>query len=101
MARRAPHIELTAEERATLQSILRSPSSEQRDVLRARIVLLAAAGKRNEQIQEELNISKPVVVKWRRRFVADRVAGLADQVGRGRKRKYDAAVRHRIAASGL
>jgi transposase len=99
MARRAPHIELTAEERSSLESIIRSPSAEQRDVLRARIVLLAAAGRRNEQIQEELNISKPVVVKWRRRFVADRIAGLADQAGRGRKRKYDAAIRHRIAAA--
>jgi putative transposase len=99
MARRAPHIELTSEERTTLESIVRSPSAAQRDVLRARIVLLAAAGHRNEQIQESLKISKPVVVKWRRRFVVDRLAGLVDQAGRGRKRKYDAAVRHRIAAA--
>jgi transposase len=63
----------------------------QRDVLRARIVLLAAAGRRNEQIQEALQISKPVVVKWRRRSAFDRLAGLGDQAGRGRKRKYDAA----------
>lgn len=99
MPRRAPHIELTPEERTTLEAILRSPSAAQRDVLRARIVLLAAAGRRNEQIQETLKISKPVVVKWRRRFVADRLAGLVDQAGRGRKRKYDVATRHRIAAA--
>jgi transposase len=61
--------------------------------------LLAAAGKRNDQIQNELSISKPVVIKWRSRFVAKRLAGLVDESGRGRKRTYDAEVRHRIAAT--
>jgi putative transposase len=99
MSRRAPSIELTSEERATLESISRSPSAAQRDVLRAGIVLLAAEGQRNQQIQQRLGVSKPVVVKWRRRFAVDRLAGLVDQPGRGRKRKYDAVVRHRIAAT--
>ncbi len=99
MSRRAPQIELTSEERVTLESLTRSPSSAQRDVLRARIVLLAAEGLRNEQIQERLKVSKPVVIKWRRRFAAQRLAGLVDQPGRGRKRKYDPATRHRIAAT--
>lgn len=40
-----------------------------------------------------------MVIKWRRRFAANRLAGLMDQAGRGRKRKYDAANRHRIAAT--
>jgi putative transposase len=99
MSRRAPQIEPTSEERVTLESITRSPSSAQRDVLRAHIVLLAAEGLRNEQIQERLKVSKPVVIKWRRRFAAQRLAGLVDQPGRGRKRKYDPATRHRIAAT--
>jgi transposase len=99
MARRAPRIELTSEERTTLETIVSSPSAAQRDVLRARIVLLAAAGQRNEQIQEGLKVSKPVVIKWRRRYAAHRLAGLVDEPGRGRKRKYDAAIRHRIAAT--
>ena len=99
MSRRAPQIELSVEERMTLESIVRSPSAAQRDVLRARIVLLAAAGQRNEQIQERLGVSKPVVIKWRRRFASDRLAGLGDEPGRGRRRKYDADIRHRIAAT--
>jgi transposase len=99
MPRRAPQIELTSEERTTLETILHSPSAAQRDVMRARIVLLAADGKRNNEIQTTLGVSKPVVIKWRRRFVAERLAGLVDQPGRGRKRKYDAATRHRIAAT--
>ena len=99
MSRRAPQIELTSEERMSLETMTRSPSSPQRDVLRARIVLLAAEGLRNEQVQERLKVSKPVVVKWRRRFAAQRLRGLVDQAGRGRKRKYDPATRHRIAAT--
>ncbi len=99
MARRAPQIELTSQERATLEGILRSPTAAQRDVLRARIVLMAASGRRNKEIQAALNVSKPVVVKWRSRFAASRMNGLDDQTGRGRKRKYDAVTRHRIAAT--
>jgi len=99
MSRRAPQIELTIEERTTLENITRSPSAAQRDVLRARIVLLAGEGLRNEQIQERLGVSKPVVIKWRRRYAADRWAGLIDEPGRGRRRKYGADIRHRIAAT--
>ena len=99
MARRAPQIELSAEERQTLERTTRSPSAEQREVTRARIVLLAAEGRRNEQIQRMLGVSKPVVVKWRGRFAARRLEGLADEPGRGRKRTYDAQIRHQIAAT--
>ena len=85
MSRRAPEIELSSEERTTLETIVGSPSAAQRDVLRARIVLLAAEGQRNEQIQAGLKVSKPVVIKWRGRYAAHRLAGLVDQPGRGRK----------------
>jgi len=89
-----------AEERMTLESIVRFPSSAQRDVLRARIVLLAASDQRNEHIQAILKVSRPVVIKWRRCFAAQRPDGLRDQASQWRKRKYDAAIRQRIAATG-
>ena len=99
MPRRAVAIALTEEERTTLEATVRAPSAAQREVLRARIVLLAAAGRRNDEIQQSLRVSKPVVVKWRGRFAARRLAGLTDEVGRGRKRVYGADLRHRIAAT--
>lgn len=99
MARQAPVIVLDSAEREVLESIVRSPTSAQRDVLRARIVLLAASGQRNDQIQQTLGVSKPVVIKWRQRFASSRLGGLADQSGRGRKRTHDAVIRHRIAAT--
>jgi putative transposase len=92
-------IELLPEERKALEVTVRSATSAQRDVLRAKIVLLAASGKRNDEIQGALMVSKPVVVKWRSRFAIKRLAGLVDEAGRGRKRVYDAQMRHRIAAT--
>ena len=99
MARRAPRIELIPEERQSLERIVRSPSAEQREVIRARIILLAGDGLRNDQIQRHLGVSKPVVVKWRARFAARRLDGLMDEAGRGRKRTYGVEVRHTIAAT--
>lgn len=99
MARRAPQIVIDSQQRQVLETMVRSPTSAQRDVLRARIVLLAAEGQRNDQIQQALGVSKPVVIKWRRRFAHSGLSGLADQSGRGRKRLHDATLRHRIAAT--
>lgn len=97
MAHRAPRIELGSNEHMTLESIVRT--SAQRDVLRPRNASLAAEGQRNEQIQAALDLFKPVIIKRRRRFSAQRFEGLVDALGRGLKRKYDAVVRHRITAT--
>lgn len=98
MPRHAPVVILDREERHQLELTLRSGTSAQRDVLRARIVLLAAEGKRNDEIQKVVGVSKPVVVKWRSRFVAKRLDGLKDEQGRGRHRTHGPEIRHRIAA---
>jgi transposase len=99
MPRRAPEIVLTEQERTTLTSRLRASTTPQRDVLRARIVLLAAEGRQNQEIVRLLTVSKPVVVKWRRRFAEQRLPGLRDEAGRGRKRRHGPEIRHRIAAT--
>jgi transposase len=99
MARHAPEIILIPEEKSKLTLRVRSQTASQRDVLRARIILLASEGKQNGEIQRELRVSKPVVIKWRGRFATRRMEGLIDESGRGRKRKYDAEIRHRIAAT--
>jgi len=90
-------MDLTPEERQELERIVRADSSEQRAVLRARIILLADECRSTEEIMNVLGISKPVVVKWRSRFARDRLNGLRDAPGRGRPRVIGADVRLKIA----
>jgi transposase len=74
-----PELVLTDDERATLQRWARRRSSSQALALRCRIVLSSAQGLSNQAVADRLGISKPTVTKWRSRFVARRLEGLADE----------------------
>ena len=54
--------------------------------MRARIVLACAQGMSNARIQREVGASAPTVAKWRKRFLAQRLDGLADEPRPGRPR---------------
>ena len=82
----ATPIELTAEERRALERWVRSSTTEQRAVARARIVLAAAAGRPSRAIAREVGCARGVVSKWRVRFAKDRLAGLADAPRTGKPR---------------
>jgi transposase len=77
-------IEVSAQDRAQLERIVRAPSSEVRMVERARIVLCAGEGLNGEQIAERVGCSKPTVVKWRGRYARDGIEGLRDAPRSGR-----------------
>jgi transposase len=79
----APSVELTEEERVALARWSRGRSTPTRLVLRAKIVLLAAAGKRNIDIVEQLGTRMKTVCLWRRRFVEKRLAGIERDAPRG------------------
>lgn len=98
MARKAIEIQLTADERKALENIVKKSTSEQRMVLRAQIIQLAAEGHRNKDIMKILDVSKPVVVKWRKRFAQDRLEGLNDAPRSGKPRVYGPEVRIKVAA---
>lgn len=76
---------LDATTRAALDKVVAAPTSQVRQVLRARIVLLAAEGKPNPEIAEELGCNVNTVRLWRNRFATRGLAGLEDAPGRGRK----------------
>jgi len=85
MPRHSPYlIELSGEERAVLESMARSYTSPYWEVTRARMVLLAAEGLRNDQIAARLDCGRDVVSQWRKRFFEARLAGLEDRPRRGR-----------------
>ncbi|MCR4392629.1 MAG: helix-turn-helix domain-containing protein, partial [Candidatus Acetothermia bacterium] len=84
----APRVELSEKEREALTSTVRAKTSSQRDVFRARIVVLAAQGKTNVEIAQALGASRPTVGLWRSRFARLGLEGLKDRPRPGRPRVY-------------
>jgi transposase len=73
-------------ERETLERLARAQSAPHRQVLRARVLLLAADGVANAVIAEEVGVTPVTVRAWRKGFAADGLAGLGKiRQGRGRK----------------
>ena len=87
---------LDQEERETLESWVRSGSSEQRVVLRARIILMAADGVGTLAIATRLGVRAATVSQWRVRFAQGRLKGLADAPRSGRRRLYTRETELRI-----
>ncbi len=77
-------VSLTDNERETLQRWARRPSSAQVLSLRSRIVLASAEGRTDTDVAAELKVHPVTVSKWRHRFAAERLEGLADAPGRAR-----------------
>ena len=96
--RPATPVELTTEERRTLETWVRSSTTEQRLVLRARLILAAAAGPTTAAIAQQLGIRAATVSQWRGRFAAQRLRGLQDRPRSGRRRRYGEEVERRILA---
>jgi transposase len=82
-------LEVTADERVDLERYARGRTTAQALAFRARIVLLCASGKTNTQVAREVKADLGVVGKWRKRFIKDRVAGLADLPRPNVHRKLD------------
>jgi Winged helix-turn helix len=72
-------ITLTDEERQTLGRWAQRPRSSQALALRCRIVLACAEGLSNVEAGERLGVHAATVGKWRGRFAARRLEGLADE----------------------
>ena len=73
-----PPVEMTAEERAALERVVRRHTTGQQLAERARIVLLAADGLSNSAVARTMGIHLDTVRKWRRRWCATRGVPLGD-----------------------
>jgi Winged helix-turn helix len=86
MPRKSPYIiELSGQERQVLEAQACRYTLPYRDVVRAKIVLMAAAGFDNDQIAARLDTRREVVSKWRKRFFTERLGGLQERPRRGRR----------------
>jgi len=85
MPRSSPFtIHLSLEETRALQAQARKYSDPYREVVRAKVVLMAAQGLSNEEIAGRLDMPRQVVSKWRKRFFEKGLAGLQDRARSGR-----------------
>src|SRR5919108_4239194 len=78
-------IALEPEEKRELTKRLRANAVSVRDRRRAEIILLAAEGRGQEAIGASVGVTRVTVNHWCRRFAKERLAGLRDAPGRGRK----------------
>ena len=85
MPRTSPfQIILAPAESEALQRRAARYTSPYYSVVRAKIVLLAAQGLRNQEIACRLDLPRQVVSKWRKRFFDHRLGGLEDEPRSGR-----------------
>ena len=91
-------LNMTVDERETLERWARRPKSAQRLALRARIALLCERGRTNTEVANHVHVTQQTVGKWRERFRVHRLDGLADEPRPGAPRKItDAQVEEVIA----
>lgn len=89
MPRSSPfQIILSKEERRILGSRAGKYTLPYFQVLRAKMILLAAEGFANDEIARRLDTRREVVSMWRKRFFEERLAGLEDSSRPGRPRAF-------------
>ena len=98
MIPKAALVRLSPEDRVVLEARVRAPTSEQRDVLRARIVLLADEGRSTRSIARAVKVMPRTVSLWRGRYAREGLAGLAEKPRPGPPAKYGAETGRRILA---
>src|SRR5660398_235802 len=89
-------VEVTVEDRATLESWIRATTTEQRLVLRARIILALARGQTNREVAEEPSIRPATGSKWRTRIATKGIGGLADAPRSGKPPTYTEEAERRV-----
>jgi transposase len=98
MIPKAREVRVKPKIRQVLEARCRAPSTPQRDVKRARIVLLASEGRSTRSIAAEVGVEPRIVSNWRRRFADHGLAGLEDRSRASKKPIYGVATNKRILA---
>src|SRR5947209_18565657 len=96
MIPKAREVRLKPKVRKVLEARCRAPTTAQRDVKRARIVLLAAEGRSTRSIAEEVGVQPRIVSNWRRRFAEHGLGGPKDRTRAGKKPVNGKATNQRL-----
>jgi len=92
----AREVHLSRKDRKVLEERCRSPVTLQRDLKRARIVLLAAAGRSTRSIAKEVGVQPRIVSLWRHRYADHGLEGLQSKPVPGKQPIYTKATNKRI-----
>src|SRR6202047_5563497 len=92
----AREVQRSKKDRKVLEACCRSPVTLQRDLKRARIVLLAAAGRSTRSVAKEVRVQPRIVSLWRHRFADHGLEGLQDKPRPGKQPIYTKATDKRI-----
>lgn len=93
MSRRSPfEVQLCDVDRTVLEERAASRTAPHSQVVRARIVLLAAEGAQNVDIAKQVGVCVDVASRWRKRFFEQGLVGLKDRPRPGRSRIFGSEV---------
>ena len=102
MSKIASAVVLSEAVRKQLESWVRAQFTPQQVALRSRILLMAADGKQDLEIADELDVNRHTPALWRKRFQTEGLDGVWEvQPGRGRKPLYDEEKVSAIVAATL
>jgi transposase len=94
-------VKLTAEERQHLELLARKRNAPAREVVRAKMILLAAQGCGNAEIARRTAVCAPTVSYWRRRFVQRGLLGLSELPRSGAPRRIADETVERVVRTTL
>ncbi len=100
--RRSPlHIDLSLEERSTLESLLRCATTPNGFAQRVRVVLRFADGRTIRQIARDMGMARNTVKLWLRRFGIKRLEGFDDLPRSGRPVTFSPGRGHALGQARL
>ncbi|HXM14019.1 MAG TPA: IS630 family transposase [Candidatus Eremiobacteraceae bacterium] len=100
--RAAPHLRVRPKVRRSLVELTRRPTTPQRTVLRARVVLAAANGLSNAEIARRVKVARQNVIEIRRRFEERGLESvLADACRPGRPKLISTKTAEKIAETAM
>ena len=77
ISRKSPYkIVLEPEEKKALKRMAGKYTSPYFEVLRAKVILFASEGLENKEIANRVDMSRQILIKWRKRFFEQRLSGL-------------------------
>jgi transposase len=98
----AAALAVSADDQAVLRRWANATQAPAALVRRAKILLLAAEGVANSEIAERLEVSRPTVIAWRKRYAREGLTGgLADRHRRGRPQSVRRDRRAELLATTL